>query len=68
MADAQKAQMASLKQRLEAETKDLKSCQTKKNMEDAKMIQTVCFENLVRLYGHWFRIRESRPRQNGIAG
>ncbi|CAJ0948306.1 unnamed protein product, partial [Mesorhabditis belari] len=39
MSDVQKTQMAALKQRLEAENKELKSCQTKKSMEDAKIIQ-----------------------------
>lgn len=41
MAEAQKNQMQALKLRLEAETKDLKQTQTKKSMEDAKVIQLV---------------------------
>lgn len=41
MSEVQKTQMVALKQRLEAENKELKSCQTKKSMEDAKLIQVV---------------------------
>ncbi|VDO61254.1 unnamed protein product [Heligmosomoides polygyrus] len=36
--DAQKAQMQGLKLRLESETKELKQTQTKKSMEDAKIL------------------------------
>ncbi|EGT54056.1 hypothetical protein CAEBREN_25584 [Caenorhabditis brenneri] len=39
MGEAQKNQMQALKLRLEAEGKDLKQTQTKKSMEDAKVIQ-----------------------------
>ncbi|CTQ86729.1 1-phosphatidylinositol 4,5-bisphosphate phosphodiesterase [Caenorhabditis elegans] len=39
MSEAQKNQMLALKLRLEAEGKDLKQTQTKKSMEDAKVIQ-----------------------------
>ncbi|CAI5451191.1 unnamed protein product [Caenorhabditis angaria] len=39
MAEAQKTQMQALKLRLEAEGKDLKQTQTKKSMDDAKVIQ-----------------------------
>ncbi|CAD6193233.1 unnamed protein product [Caenorhabditis auriculariae] len=39
MSEAQKNQMQALKLRLEAEGKDLKQTQTKKSMEDAKVIQ-----------------------------
>ncbi|CAB3397663.1 unnamed protein product [Caenorhabditis bovis] len=39
MIEAQKNQMQALKLRLEAEGKDLKQTQTKKSMEDAKVIQ-----------------------------
>ncbi|CAI2354285.1 unnamed protein product [Caenorhabditis sp. 36 PRJEB53466] len=39
MTEAQKNQMQALKLRLEAEGKDLKQSQTKKSMEDAKVIQ-----------------------------
>lgn len=41
MSEAQKNQMLALKLRLEAEGKDLKQTQTKKSMEDAKVIQLV---------------------------
>ena len=41
MVEAQKQQMQALKMRLDVEGKDLKQNQTKKSMEDAKVIQLV---------------------------
>ena len=41
LSEAHRAQMTSLKSRLETETKELRSTQTKKSMEDVKTIQTV---------------------------
>lgn len=39
LADAQKTQMSALKTKLETENKELKQSQTKKSIEDSKLIQ-----------------------------
>lgn len=41
LSDAQKQQMSALKTKLENENKELKQSQTKKSMEDLKLIQQV---------------------------
>ena len=49
LSEAQKQQMTALKTKLENENKELKQSQTKKSMEDIKLIQQACVQ-LDRLY------------------
>lgn len=68
--------MQGLKLRLESETKELKQTQTKKSMEDAKILNLVSIVSYHAIYSYSLcyivflvcRIRESRLKRSGSVG